>query len=138
MDKKILKVEQMDISTGEIETLTVQPVTVVKEKRYRFEGDGSPQPKGDAEFNDGEYIVDETGYVDLKTLFERSLRQGTFDPFASYDGEFDIDDDTDIDGLDEPVSEPEAPEPLHSEGASSSEVSGSQQNATDKTEQAAT
>lgn len=122
-----IKFEQIDNVTGEITTLTAQAVTIVKPKKYRFEGDGSHQPNGDMEVNNGEYLVDETGYVPLETLFKRSLEQGTFNPFA-YEG-VDVSDDSQLD-FDDDIS-PEEPELPSSEGSSSSEVSGEQQSSND-------
>ena len=122
----LITVDKVDLETGEVSTVAAQPVQVVKRIPYRTSLDASPSPSGDDEVNNGPYLVDETGYMPLEQLYRRSLQQGVI-PFEAYTGDYDIGDDTDIDGFDEP----EAPEPTHSEGASSSEVSGSDDIATD-------
>lgn len=58
--------------TGEILDLKdVQPVTIV-EQECKFQTHYNYTPQGGAEVNSGEYIIDDSQYIDFKKLLQRS------------------------------------------------------------------
>lgn len=97
------KVEVVDVDTGEVREVTPDLVQCVSLSPYKTSLDGHSSGKGDDEVNNGEYLVDNTGYIDLETLFKRSLAQGVI-PLKAFDAEFSG--DAPLDTLDPDGSEP--------------------------------
>lgn len=81
------KVDIVDVDTGEVREVSPDLVQCVSVSPYKTSLDGHSSGKGDGEVNKGEYLVDNTGYVDLETLFKRSMAQGVI-PLKAYDAEF--------------------------------------------------
>lgn len=84
------KVEVVDVDTGEVKVVIPDLVQAVVNIPYKTPLDGHSSGKGDSEVNSGEYLVDNTGHVDLETLYKRSLSQGVI-PFKSFDSEISAD-----------------------------------------------
>lgn len=84
------KVEVVDVDTGEVREVTPDLVQCVTRIPYKTSLDGHSSGKGDEEVNNGEYLVDDTGYVDLETLFKRSIAQGVI-PIKSFESEIPAD-----------------------------------------------
>lgn len=62
--------------TGEIlDIAKVQPVTIVSHDTIKFKTNYTDNTSdGDAEFNSGDYIIDDSQYIDFKKLLARSSR----------------------------------------------------------------
>lgn len=101
----VSKVEILDVDTGEVKEVTPDLVQAVAVIPYKTSLDGHSSGKGDDEVNKGEYLVDNTGYVDLETLYKRSISQGVI-PLKHYQAE--MPDDAPLDSFD-PEPLPETP-----------------------------
>lgn len=99
------KVDIVDVDTGEVREVSPDLVQCVSVSPYKTSLDGHSSGKGDDEVNKGEYLVDNTGYVDLETLFKRSMAQGVI-PLKAYDAE--VPSDAPLDSFD-PEPLPETP-----------------------------
>lgn len=99
------KVEVLDVDTGEVKEVTPDLVQCITEIPYKTSLDCHSSGKGDDEVNKGEYLVDNTGYVDLETLFKRSVAQGVI-PLKAFEAE--VPSDAPLESFD-PEPLPEAP-----------------------------
>lgn len=91
------EVETID-KNGEISTIKPEVVQVLPQSvPYKTTLDGHSSGKGDDEVNNGPYLFDDTGHVDLETLYKRSISQGVI-PLRNY--EFELEADTPLENID--------------------------------------
>lgn len=100
MEKQLFVHSDVEIvdKNGEISTIKPEVVQILPQSiPYKTSLDGHSSGKDDSEVNNGPYLFDDTGHVDLEILYKRSLQQGVI-PLRNY--EFELDADTPLEDID--------------------------------------